>query len=52
MLKNDFGIEYLHNKVRLTGSAYYIDSKDLINWDYANETFQVKNIDKARPVWF
>jgi outer membrane cobalamin receptor len=51
-ISNDFGIEYSHNKVRLAGTAYYIDSKDLINWDYANERFQVKNIDKSRQYGF
>ena len=47
-ISSDIGIEYSRNKLRLAGSAYYIDGKDLINWCSANGKFQVKNIDKAR----
>jgi vitamin B12 transporter len=49
-VSGDFGFEYSRQKIRFSATAFFIDSKDLIAWEYDPLTWEtrVKNLDKAR----
>ncbi|MCL1972691.1 MAG: TonB-dependent receptor [Endomicrobia bacterium] len=53
-ISSDIGAEYVKNKIKLSGNVFYIDSEDLIAWDFDPVTFEyhVKNIGKAQQYGF
>lgn len=44
-VSSDIGVEYTNNKVRLSGTGFYIKTDDLLVWD--NATYRMENIDET-----